>query len=264
MELFSQSQLEAIACAFGDTVDGLTNQEIDRLFASCILNDPGSGTKWKRIYNAFADAQNTKKNRTNILEFIRQALMPVRHVKDPERFERLRTNANQALVLCGLIVQEDGKLVAAQTATTISDARRRALELRGNLTARGIHPDVLKFCREELVADNYFHAVLEAVKSIAEKLRNKANLTGDGATLVDAALSGSSPRLAINKLRTDSERSEQSGFANLIKGTFGMFRNPTAHEARILWQMKKEDAEDLLSLVSLVHRRLDGASVNTP
>ena len=34
-----------------------------------------------------------------------------------------------------------------------------------------------------------------------------------------------------------SERSEQSGFANLLRGTFGMFRNPTAHEARINWVM---------------------------
>ncbi len=38
-----------------------------------------------------------------------------------------------------------------------------------------------------------------------------------------------------------------------------MFRNPTAHEARINWDMKKEDAEDLLSLVSLIHRRIDAA-----
>jgi len=84
---------------------------------------------------------------------------------------------------------------------------------------------------------------------------------GDGAKLVDAVLCGPSPRLAIIALTTDSQRSEQSGFANLVKGTFGMFRNPTAHEAHILWAMSKEDAEDLLSLASLIHRRLDAATV---
>lgn len=72
-------------------------------------------------------------------------------------------------------------------------------------------------------------------------------------------LCGETPRLAINELLTESQRSEQSGFANLIKGVFGMFRNTTAHEARILWAMSKEDAEDLLSLASLIHRRLDAA-----
>jgi uncharacterized protein (TIGR02391 family) len=44
---------------------------------------------------------------------------------------------------------------------------------------------------------------------------------------------------------------------NLLKGTFGMFRNPAAHEAKIHWEMTKEDAQDLLSLVSMTHRRLD-------
>jgi len=67
--------------------------------------------------------------------------------------------------------------------------------------------------------------------------------------------------LAVNSLATSSERSEQSGFANLVRGTFGMFRNPTAHEARINWPMTKVDAEDLLTLVSMIHRRLDAATM---
>lgn len=83
--------------------------------------------------------------------------------------------------------------------------------------------------------------------------------TDDGEKMVDAALSGSSPLLSINALATESPRSEQSGFANLIKGRFGMFRNPSAHEARILWALSKKDAEDLLSLASLIQRRLDAA-----
>ncbi|MDG2966454.1 TIGR02391 family protein [Pseudomonas extremaustralis] len=63
----------------------------------------------------------------------------------------------------------------------------------------------------------------------------------------------------MNPYSTVSEKSEQSGFANLVRGTFGMFRNPTAHEARIHWEMTKDDAEDLLTIVSLIHRRLDKA-----
>ena len=51
-----------------------------------------------------------------------------------------------------------------------------------------VHADVLRFCRAELVADNYFHAVLEVTKSIADELRAKSGLTDDGAKLVDAAL----------------------------------------------------------------------------
>ncbi|WP_413469295.1 TIGR02391 family protein, partial [Pseudomonas gessardii] len=100
------------------------------------------------------------------------------------------------------------------------------MELRADLEGRGVHPDVLRFCRAELLADNYFHAVQEAVKSVADKMRSRAGVRDDGATLVDRVLAGHPPLLSINALKTVSERSEQSGFANLIRGTFGMFRNP--------------------------------------
>jgi uncharacterized protein (TIGR02391 family) len=95
------------------------------------------------------------------------------------------------------------------------------------------------------------------VKSVADKMRVRTGLSDDGGTLVDRVLGGDPPMLAINTRGTASERSEQGGFANLVKGVFGMFRNPTAHEARIHWLMTKTDAEDLLTLVSLIHRRLD-------
>ena len=171
----------------------------------------------------------------------------------------MRARLNLALAFAGLVVNESGELKSADVAQTLPEAQRRARDLRADLEGRGVHPDVLKFCRAELLADNYFHAVQEAVKSVADKMRNRTGLTDDGAVLVDRVLSGNLPLLAVNALSTASERSEQSGFANLVRGTFGMFRNPTAHEARINWPMTKEDAEDLLSLVSLIHRRLDAA-----
>jgi len=257
---FSQSELEAIAAALGDTSEGLTGSEIGHLLATLRMADPNPDmTKWKRLHNAFVERQNYSQNRRAILEFIRQAMKPERYAKCPERFEPMRANVNRALAFSALAVDAAGQVYAVDRAETLSEAQRRADELRADLTTRGVHPDVLRFCRAELVADNYFHAVLEATKSIADKLRLKSGLSEDGAKLVDATLCGSVPRIAINDLVTDSQRSEQSGFANLVKGVFGMFRNPTAHEARITWGMSKEDAEDLLSIASLIHRRLDAA-----
>ena len=81
----------------------------------------------------------------------------------------------------------------------------------------------------------------------------------DGSDLVDAALGGSAPLLAINSLQTETERSEQRGFTNLIKGVFGTFRNVTAHTPRVCWAVKELDALDLLSTLSYIHRRLDTA-----
>ena len=259
-QTFTQSELEAIAAALADTSEGLTGSEIGHILSSLKIADPTPNmTKWKRLHNAFVERQNKSQTRRAILEFIRQAMKPERYARHPARFEPLRANLNRALAFSGLAVDASGALSSVPQAQTLTDATRRAQELRTDLTTRGVHPDILRFCRAELVADNYFHAVLEATKSIADKLRSRTGLTDDGAILVDRALTGDLPILAINPLSTESQKSEQRGFANLVKGTFGMFRNTTANEARILWAMNKADAEDLLSLASLIHRRLDAA-----
>ncbi|GGD57752.1 TIGR02391 family protein [Croceicoccus mobilis] len=186
-----------------------------------------------------------------------------RYGREPHRYEPIRARLNLALAFAGLVVDESGELKSADVAQTLPDAQRRARNLRADLEGRGVHPDVLKFCRAELLADNYFHAVQEAVRSVADKMRSQTGLSDIGATFVDRTLAGSPPMLAINPLSTASQRSEQRGFANLVRGTFGMFRNPTAHGARIHWAMFKEDAEDLLTIVSLIHRRLDAAHIQS-
>ena len=255
--LFSQDELEAIAGALGDTEAGLKGPEIAMLISTCQMIDPGEMTKRHRIYNAFVQSQNNRQDRTRILGFIRHAMRPARYSREPHRFEPMRANVNRALSFAGLAVTESGKLESVDRATTLPEAQRRASELRTDLELRGAHPDVLRFCRAELLVEDYFHAVQEAVKSVADKLRVRTGLADDGATLVDRALGGDPPMLAINARASLSERSEQTGFAHLVKGVFGMFRNTTAHEARIHWPMGKADAEDLLTIVSLVHRRLD-------
>lgn len=263
-KMFTESEIGSIASALGDTAEGLKGAEITRILIFLKLNDPTpSESKRMRLHNVFVDWQNQQQNRLGIIAFIREAMKPVRYTQQPNRFELLRTNLNHALAFSGLAVDAAGKLFKVDQAQTLTDAARRAQELRDDLTLRGVHPDVLRFCHSELIANNYFHAVLEATKSIADKLRAKTNLVEDGAALVDKALTGDSPLLAINPLATESQRSEQRGFANLVKGTFGMFRNTTAHEPRIIWEMKKEDAEDLLSLASLIHRRLDTANIRS-
>jgi uncharacterized protein (TIGR02391 family) len=112
-----------------------------------------------------------------------------------------------------------------------------------------------------LLSDNYFHAVLEAAKSVADKLRERTGLSSDGGPLVDQVLTGDNPILAINALESDSDVSEQKGFANLIKGAFGMFRNRTAHTPKIKWAVNREDAAEVLTLLSMIHKRIDGARI---
>src|SRR5260370_29444090 len=174
-KIFTQSELEAIAQALGDTSNGLTGSEIGHILASLKIVDPTPDmTKWRRLHNAFVERQNYSQNRRAILQFIREAMKPERYAKQPERFEPMRANLNRALAFSGMAVSAAGELSAVTRAETLTEAVRRADELRADLTRRGVHEDVLRFCRAELVADNYFHAVLEPTKTIADKLRAKS------------------------------------------------------------------------------------------
>lgn len=185
MSLFSQDQLEAIAGALGETEIGLKNSEIEFLFQTAQMADPGAMTKRHRIYNAFVANQSSRQDRGGVLKFIRVAMKPARYSREPHRFEPMRAALNTALAFAGLVVDEAGTLGPAEKATTLPEAQRRARDLRRDLEGRGVHPDVLAFCRAELVADDYFHAVEEAVKSVAVKIRAKTGLSDDGAGLVD-------------------------------------------------------------------------------
>jgi uncharacterized protein (TIGR02391 family) len=122
---------------------------------------------------------------------------------------------------------------------------------------------VLRYCKAELLQENYFHAVFEATKSIAAKIRGLSGLASDGAELAQGAFGlpkdGTPPLLAVNDLRTDTDRGEQRGFANLLVGLFGTVRNPLAHNPKAEWTMDEQDAMDILTLVSLIHRKLDQA-----
>jgi hypothetical protein len=114
--------------------------------------------------------QNALQDRRPILGFIRYAMKPEQYARDAGRYEPMRANLNRALAFAGLAVEENGTLIAIDQVQTLTEARRRADELRVDLELRRVHTDVLRFCKEELLRDNYFHAVLEATKSVGDKL----------------------------------------------------------------------------------------------
>ena len=194
---------------------------------------------------------------------LQEAMDPVRYRADQRLFDDRRNDLNVILAFPGMQIREDGKLVTVAPASTVSEAQKRASRLRSELIRRGIANDVLRFCRPELMERNYFHAVFEATKSLAQKLRDLTASTKDGQALVEYALSikdGRTPMLAWNSLTTDNHRSEHRGVALLISGTFGYFRNLPAHVPKIGFRPVTEDeALEILTIVSFLHRRLDAA-----
>jgi hypothetical protein len=185
---FSAPAAEQICRILGDAVTG---SQIPNLISP--LKAPESpldqqDTKWKRLFKTVATAQNRQQDGRPMLRLISEVMRPVRF-STPAEFEERRRLLNERLLLSGFeVAEDDGRLHRARAAATLSEAQRRADDIRAELSRRGVHPDVLAFCRAELMQQNYFHAVLEAAKSVADKLRTLTGVSGDGSPL--AGVSG--------------------------------------------------------------------------
>ena len=254
---FKTTHLEQLARILESaaTHSGLTNL----LSVGGFVEPQGGSSKAARILGALSARQTQDKCGNNVGAFLLAILDPARFTSKGDEHEELVLKVNQVLAFSGLQIGPDGRLRAVTAAKTLNEAQVRASSLRTALAQRKVHSDVLAFCRPELLQQNHFHAVLEATKSVAEKLRSRTGLTSDGSDLVDASFGGAQPRLAINSLQSDSEKSEQRGFVNLLKGLFGTFRNVTAHAPKVTWSIGEQDALDLLTFASYAHRRIDAA-----
>ena len=251
---FLDSSIESLAkvmgeCGTGGDISGI-------LARRNIVDQSGVSTKWRRLHWVFLDIQRRDKCANRIIDFIRAILAPARFVGKTDKFEAHRSQLNVLLALSGLEYGADGEFRQSEVAATLTEAERRASTVQRKFQGRRLHPEVLKYCRAELMQNNYFHAVFEATKGLAQRIRDKAGVDGDGVALVNHVFLSDSPILAFNTLRTQTERSEQRGVAELLKGCFSAVRNPLAHEPKILWD-GEDDAADYFTLISLLHRKLD-------
>lgn len=252
--------LEGLCKVIGDTSDGLTGSEISQLLhRTKIVDVDSSATKWRRLYYAFSNWQDKNQCSNNILDFVKAALQPVNYVGKRETFDNRRNEVNKRLCFIGVEVTEKGTLIKIEKVYTVSEAEERASQLINRLTYLNVHDHVLQYCRAELLVDNYFHSVFEATKSVADRIRKMTGLYADGNALVETAFSTSNPLIKVNLLITDTDRSEHIGLLNLIKGVFGLIRNPTAHEPKIKFNVSEEEALDILNTISFIHKRLDKA-----
>jgi uncharacterized protein (TIGR02391 family) len=258
VEKFSTSSLEAIARILGEPVTGT---QLTYCFKALQIADTSQeSTKWKRIFHSLAARQTQDGCGNNVIVFIKEIMSPVRF-ENTEQYENTRVELNKKLLFSGYEVKTTGEIARVESAKTISEAEERASSLRRKLSDRAIHSEVLKYCKAELLEQNYFHCVFEATKGLSQRIRDMTGLAGDAAKIAEEAFSVQNPLLALNSLRTDTEQSDQKGFANLLKGIFGTFRNVRAHQPRIHWAVDEKEVLDALTMISYSHRRIDEAVV---
>ena len=169
----------------------------------------------------------------------------------------MRMEINQVLMFVGLEVSDGGKLRAIVAAQSLSEVQRRTRDLHNKLTMYKAHYLVLACCKEEWLAQDYFHAVHEAAKSLADRVREMSGLNLDGSALFEKAFKVADPYVAMNKLMTSTEKNQQNGLKEMLCGVFHMVRNVTAHEMRIRWDINENDAVDILAQISYLHKLLD-------
>ena len=174
---FPSAELESVCRVLADTDNGLSGSEMGRLLAQQGIADPAPDlTKWKRLSLALSQQQQRDGCGNRIVSFILEAMKPVRYVGKTEVFEARRVELNRVLIFTGLELGKDGQLRPREAAKTLTEAEQRAGRLRAELLKRNVHPDVLRFCHAEWLQENCFHAVLEATKSVADKIRTKTGL----------------------------------------------------------------------------------------
>ena len=112
----------------------------------------------------------------------------------------VKERLNKRLCFAGLELSESGKFREIESIFTITDAEYRASRFRKKLEQRETHYRIYEFCNAELLNENYFHSVFEAVKSVFEVIRMKSGLSVDGNLLIEQAFSINNPLIQINSL----------------------------------------------------------------
>ena len=257
--------LDAISRTFGEAMIG---SDITRVLDACGLTDTSvETTKWKRLYGTFSHLQKRDKCANNVIAFVESAMSPARWAPAPERHEQTRETLNRSLLFVGIEIGKGGNAGPVATASSLDEAAERANRLRAKLQQRAVHPNILKSCERLMIRDkNYFHAVFEATKSVMERLRQMSGSISDGNKLIDETLECGKrpfPIIALNRYDTPSLQNDQTGIAHLARGLVHAFRNVTSHVPAVTWLITEDDALDMMAVASLIHRRLDAATVTT-
>lgn len=271
MKYLDEQQLKAICDVLAETSLGYTKTELTRLLQQSKITVVSDGkvsngytyqlglNKRDWLYNCLATEINNSHSFTRIYTFLEKALNPVAFTDEKSRgkYSYFLEGVNKVLLLAGLEITKEGKLIEVVQAKTLDEVDRRVNSLQRQLYNRAIHSEVQKYCIKDYLQKDYYDAVFKAAKGIAERVRQITGLTSDGGTLFQTAFAKNDPYLFFNSMQTDSEKSEFIGLKELMEAIFHLVRNPVAHTPKINWKVDEARALDVLTLISFAHKYLD-------
>ena len=258
IQKLDQQQLKSLCGIVAHTSEGLTKSELTTLLGQCgicAVNDGSSRNQLgytiglnKRdwLYNCLVAEINKSQSFSKVFSFLQAVLNPAAYTSADSRqkYRYLFEETNKVLLFAGLSIDQSGRLVAVSQAETLSEVDQRVNHLKKALYDRAIHSEVQKYCVEDYLRADYYDAVFEASKGLAERVRQISGLTTDGGTLFQTVFSKNDPYIFFNAMKTDSERSEFTGLKELLEAIFHLVRNPAAHTPKVNW--KTNDNEKAL------------------
>ena len=115
-------------------------------------------------------------------------------------------------------------------------------------------------CADLLSAPGNFDRVInQATQVLEDRIRKKSGVGPGtvGATLVNLVIK-SDPEASILAISTD--KNEQEGYAHILRGIFGAYRNPTHHH--LLDHITREEALKVCAFIDGLLKAVDGATLN--
>lgn len=258
LESFRHEALETLAQIIGDHYTG---SEITRLFNRSGYSEivHNGGTKWRFVATAFDTLQQQGSGTPNhVLKVIQTACNPQGWIGRRENFDAFLNSVNEVLAFYGLKIDENGSLNQISGRSSTVRQTKSADEVA--FEAHGFHSEIIKHGRSHFCRGAYFHAVFECCKIFDFAVQNNTGLNKSGQPLMSEALSLNGP-IKLNSQQKQSEKDEQQGIMYLCMGLMNAIRNPQAHEPELHWPMSREDALDVLALISFLFRKLERAVI---
>lgn len=262
MSGIDKQDIEAISKILGEELTGskITDMFKDLGFKDHDIERGFPWTKWRRINESTVEIWAENNNVRPLFNVIEYVSKPSRYVNNPEAWNSLLKSINSILIFKGYELKDDGHVYQTKVVKTFNEAQNRLKSLTEEINTLNLHLYVTRFCTEELLKKNYFHAVFEASKGLFDRIRLLSGLTSDGQKLIDEAFNFKKQPLIMirgNKLYTQDEKNQYYGLINSIKTCLYLYRNHQAHTPRIYDELSLNDAIRGLMLISLTHELLD-------
>ena len=267
----NQQQLKSLCGVVAHTSEGLTKSELTTLLGQCGMCAVDDGSfrnqfgyttglsKRDWLYNCLVAEISKSKSFSRVFSFLQAALNHASYtsIDSRQKYRYLLEETNKILLFAGLSIDQSGRLVAVSQAETLTEVDQRVNHLKKALYDRAIHSEVQKCYIKDYLRADYYDAMFEAAKGLAERVRQISGLTTDGGTLFQTAFSKNDPYIFFNAMKTDSERSEFTGLKELLESIFHLVQNHVAHTPKINWKTAETKALDILTLILFAHKCLD-------